>query len=352
MKYTAILAALLFATFAWADNWNTPDNAFDGVKESHPMGVQNPQGFVGGEDIPNAVVIPGIPYMDTGNTCGYINDYDEWCPYSGSTSPDVVYSFSPAADVDVTLDLCNSYYDTKIYVYEDSYTPGMFYACNDDACDGPNYPYPYASRIDCLPMYAGHEYFIVVDGYGGDCGDYELNMDECVPCADCPEGGYVEDEPFCEDDWEDIWNGGCNSTPNVFEDYPCGDPGVLCGTSGTYSYYGSSYRDTDWFTVTLDVATYIEVTTIAEFPLQVLWVYDLYDNGCLSYDIPYYAYGGFCEETLMAGNLAAGTWWFWVGPSVFSGVPCGAAYVSTMFGYDCDVATEETTWGSVKEMFK
>ena len=44
---------------------------------------------------PTRAVIPSLPYSDTGTTAGYTDDYDEVCPYSGSTAPDVVYSYTP-----------------------------------------------------------------------------------------------------------------------------------------------------------------------------------------------------------------------------------------------------------------
>ncbi len=32
----------------------------------------------------------------------------------------------------VSVSLCDSYYDTKIYLYEDEWTPGFPLGCNDD----------------------------------------------------------------------------------------------------------------------------------------------------------------------------------------------------------------------------
>ena len=50
-----------------------------------------------GDTFANAFNLPGIPCTVTGTTVGYNNDYDEVCPYSGSTSPDVVYDYIAAA---------------------------------------------------------------------------------------------------------------------------------------------------------------------------------------------------------------------------------------------------------------
>ncbi|MEE9553076.1 MAG: carboxypeptidase regulatory-like domain-containing protein, partial [candidate division Zixibacteria bacterium] len=89
----------------------------------------------GGDNIGNATVITSLPYNDAGTTSGYANDYDEICPYSGSTSPDVVYAYTPGSNQMVDITLCNgSAYDTKLYVYENS--AGNTIACNDDTCPG------------------------------------------------------------------------------------------------------------------------------------------------------------------------------------------------------------------------
>ncbi len=72
----------------------------------------------GGDDCASAVAIPAIPFYADGFTTGFTDDYDEVCPYSGSLSPDVVYSYTPAADIIVNLTLCvgQTDYDTKLYV--------------------------------------------------------------------------------------------------------------------------------------------------------------------------------------------------------------------------------------------
>jgi len=125
----------------------------------------------GGDNIGSATTISSLPYHDTGTTSGYTDDYDEVCPYSGSTSPDVVYSYIPPVDAVVDITLCNgSDYDTKLYIYENGYTPGSPYACNDDECPG------WVSELLGVPMTGGNTYYIVIDGYGGDYGNYVLDM--------------------------------------------------------------------------------------------------------------------------------------------------------------------------------
>jgi hypothetical protein len=143
----------------------------------------------GGDSISQATVIASLPYNDAGTTAGYTNDYDEVCPYTGSTSPDVVYSWVATADTIVDFNLCNgSSYDTKLYLYENAYTPDNPFACNDDACPG------YYSQLLALPVTSGNTYYIVVDGYGGASGNYVLDVSFAIPPPPppgCPAEGVL-----------------------------------------------------------------------------------------------------------------------------------------------------------------
>ncbi|MBU0718269.1 MAG: hypothetical protein KJ749_08480, partial [Planctomycetes bacterium] len=141
----------------------------------------------GGDTCASAVTLSGaLPIVISGTTSGYADDYEVMdgvgCPYS-STSPDVVYVYYPAADGEFDVEICDSLYDTKLFIYEDT-CGGTAVACNDDACGSDGYK----SGLS-LEMLAGHAYYIVIDGYGGDFGDYTLAVDEYVPPPpDCPEG--------------------------------------------------------------------------------------------------------------------------------------------------------------------
>ena len=295
----------------------------------------------GGETCATATAIGSLPFNATGYTCDNVHDYDEVCPYTGSTAPDVVYSYTPGANETINIDLYGSGYDTKVYVYEDDCVP-PYYACNDDFYSN------YVSAIFGLDIYAGHTYYIVVDGYGTECGDYIILVEEYVPCdVVCPTGGIPEDEPICTDDWEDIWNGGCNSDPYVFEDVNCGD--IICGTSGTFDYYGDNYRDTDWFRVELTNPATLSWKVVAEFPL-LIFIIDAGSEDCVDYAILGSATAVECDTALLSFDVPAGVYWLWVGPSVFSGIDCGVEYVGIVgcegavgccqFTGSCDMLTQ------------
>jgi hypothetical protein len=301
------------------ENYSPPQYSYDGVLV-----------LEGGETCDDAVVI-SVPHNSTGNTCDNVDDYEESdvfdCPYT-STSPDVVYSYSPSVDEVIDIDLYGSSYDTKVFVYEDICESAYLYQCNDD------YYSDYTSAILGLPIYTGHTYFIVVDGYGGNCGDYLLDVDYYQECdVVCPEGGTYEDEPVCEDDWEDIWNGGCNSDPIVFDDIYCGD--TICGTSGVYDYYGSTYRDMDWFRLELDAPGTITWTGVGEFPVA-LWIQDAGSEDCSDNSTIVFDNGLTCDTVSISTTVQAGVYWLLIAPKDWGDYPCGVEYVAWL---DCELAT-------------
>jgi hypothetical protein len=305
-----------------------------------------------GETITTAIEIPGLPYSDEGNTCDFLNDYDEVCPHTGSTAPDVVYAYTPTADESVDITLCNgSTYDTKLYVYENAHTPGNPYACNDDHCPG------WISEITDLGLTGGNTYYLVVDGYSEYCGYYVLDIGPAAPPCSlvCITGAIHEGEGECHDEWEDHFNGGCNSAAQTFSHLagmPDGAPFVVCGTSGTYEAEGLSYRDTDWYELEVATPSTITFECSAEFPLLIFMLDG--NNGCEDFETIDDAEADECEIASLQHTFDRGTYWFWVGPAVFAGVPCGSDYVMTITGYESSGAptASETTWGLIKGMFR
>lgn len=333
------MAATTGTTFDKAANWiNNSDNGSDGRE--------------GGETIQTAVVIPSLPYNDTGATCDNVNNYDEICPYSGSTSADVVYAYTPSQNVAITADLCNSSYDTKIYIYAGA--QGNLVACNDDAGCGYS---GWQSKVENIPLSAGVNYYIVIDGYGGACGTYVLHMQAYAPCVvTCPGGAQQEGEPPCTPNYYDNTNGGCNSTPNVFEPMgsSAGGCGDMCGKSGTYTYSGLSYRDTDWFLVT-SASGNITADCTAEFPLQFIFIY-VTDCNNIQYNL---LTGGPCQTLSLSYPTPTGSIaWLWVGPQVFSGLgACDGSPGTNYVLHACGITpiftpVEKATWGGIKSLYR
>ncbi|MCD6162118.1 MAG: cell envelope integrity protein TolA [candidate division Zixibacteria bacterium] len=164
----------------------------------------------GGDDIANATVIAALPYDVMGTTDSYTNDYDEVCPYSGSTAPDVVYSYTVASDNYFNISVCDpvlTTYDTKMYVYD---SDTVLIDCCDDAPSCTNYQ---SEFIDLF--LATGTYYIVVDGYGTDYGDYHFTMDfgEAPPDdPECPVGSFYSQVPELVD-----WSFATSDSNDVFE---------------------------------------------------------------------------------------------------------------------------------------
>ena len=372
----AILLCILALTvhIAGANGSNSGANASNvaissniGVS-SHPVGLNNtktippkddshvglnpgtPDFREGGETIADAFPIPSLPFMDDGNTCDNNNDYDEVCPYD-SMSPDVVYAWVATGDILLTIDLCSegNQYDTKVYVYENS-TSTMI-ACNDDYCA--NSWTNYASHLDYVFVTTGNTYYIVIDGYGGDCGNYELHVFEDIQCPlDCPPGALEEGEPELVDNYEDTWNSGCGGHPDpVFQTIGAqeDDCATMCAVSGWYDYYGLDMRDTDWFEVAAS-GSQIEWTVEAEYDVQQIVMLP----DCSTPVILIAEQVPFCiPHTVSFPTNIGEIYWLIVTPQTFTGIVNEFDYLMTICGILEDpVSQEQTTWGCLKTLYR
>lgn len=334
------LAASAYAT--------SPSTSHVSQLEPRPMHpYENPGVRVQGDTVEDPVIVDAVPFSATGTTCGFNNDYDHSCPYPGSTSPDVVYRWTATGLIAaITIDLCSSILDTKVYVYEDAV--GTPIACNDDYC-------AWQSYLAMVPVTAGHDYFIVVDGYGGDCGVYDLRVFEHVPCViECPPGAMPEGEPDCYDGYIDQYNAGCSMLFPKFQGIePSCDPIVICGTTGVFMFGSLTYRDSDWFELNLAEGAYVCFAGDAEIPAYYMIIDGR--SGCSGLQIAVYEIAGPCAP--MSGFCPfcdTGTWWMWVGSTAWDlSYTCGSIYWMEITGYVGGPSpAASTTWGTIKELFR
>jgi hypothetical protein len=284
----------------------------------------------GGDVAANAFVLTGpLPITSSGHTSGYQNDYDETCPYSGSTAADVVYSYTPPADIFMDFDLCGSNFDTKIYVYENTVVPGTAIACNDDFHYSDLCGY-YTSKIESAFLTGGNIYYIVIDGYEAEQGNYDLllNESEFLPCnwgvdVACSPYSIGESEPCGSD-----LNGGCFMFPGTenWESVPS-TGAIFCGSF--WADFG--YTDKDLYELVLTMPSLVIVTTNAD--RQVLYgmvettTPGSPDCGTLTGEIFPSNLAGPCTETFLdLGTLAPGTYWFYIAINSLEGYPCDNHY--------------------------
>jgi len=305
-----LVAGLLLGGAAWAKAPMSPGGPDWDLLKSGP-GPGDVGGFTGpkqgGDTVATATVIPGLPYNDTGTTCGYAHDYNEVCPFTTPGSPDVVYAYSPAANVNVDIDLWGSAYDTKLYVYENAVTPGAPLACNDD------YYSDYTSFLENVPFTGGNTYYIVVDGYGSSsCGNYVLNVLEYVPCiVPCPPGAQIEGEPPLVDGYLDTWNGGCNNNLAAPPLQTVTKPN-FCGVTGWYD--AGSSRDTDWLVVEATGSQVVWTLDAEYYPTYGFELLNMPNCGAAAVGQTILA--GPCAPATMTINTTPGQLvYLWVGPS-------------------------------------
>jgi hypothetical protein len=363
-RLLAVLAVLSLASLAYASDYDL-GNELNGFKtDTHVrMNPGTPDGREGGETLGTAVPITSLPYIDSGNTCDNINNYDYACPYTGSTSPDVVYSFAPAANMAINVDLCLSGYDTKVYIYANAV--GTPIACNDDfyfaaPC------YTYSSFLGNVALTAGNVYYIVVDGYGGDCGDYTIEVTQYIPPTPvpCPDDGVLEGEPHLYNGYNDNYNAGCNSTPaswSVLYGWRTinTDCGWLCGRAGwNLNAAGGQTRDTDWYPVTANGTS----MSMQVWAAETCNIYVL--NACYPTCVPAPAVlystntgGGWNSGTLTWATTVGQQFVLWVGSNVFS-PPSGGTlgefnYVMKVCGHQTWIIdNEDASWGNVKSLYR
>lgn len=248
-------------------------------------------------------------------------------------SPEHIYEVTIPSSGDWKFSLCPGPGTFDTYMYLGTSCCGGTIASNDDAC-APE------SEITALGLSAGI-YYVTVEGYYSSspswCGDYILEITQLVPCAvNCEPGDVSESEPGCGVGYVDAWNGGCNSTPAVFQPIDCGQ--TICGTSGTWMEGTINYRDTDWYSVTTTQPTIFTWSAVAEFPLLIFVI----DGtcGCGGYTVVSSATAAECvTASITTACLPPGTYWFWVGPSAFTGVACGAEYRATLSCTPCTPPT-------------
>lgn len=309
-------------------------------REVSPAGMPSSSPLPG-EDFAGAIAIAEVPFSAVGSTCAYRDDVTPECTFL-TGAPDIVFTYTPSADECVEVDLCASNYDTAVHVYEKS--AAQLLACNDDFCG-------LASKITEIELAAGHTYFVVVDGWHNGCGDYSLTLRRCpAPCGvDSVIGQVPEGEPVCAPNYYDRFNTGCNDYPYVFSALGCSDEEIIIrGTYGTWPYYDEQWRDTDWYRIEVAGPSFLDYEVQGGAMTQIAILDGT--RGCPEYDVVCGSvFGGPCDHITCQALVPPGTYYLFVAPRSFVGVPCGTPYLLRLRGHSCKtIDIEPATWSQVK----
>jgi hypothetical protein len=170
--------------------------------------------------------IPSLPFNTIGSNVG---EGDEWL-VQGSQGADYAYllNISESIVIDVTLCSMETNYDTKLEIFtadQECIETTTGYYIDDDYENCPEYVAPYPpSGLWGVYLEPG-EYFIVVDGFGGNVGNYEIFVsqsglsahDDTTPILDdyLEENVSYESEKSNEnislEDWNIAFNQNLNS---------------------------------------------------------------------------------------------------------------------------------------------
>ncbi len=118
---------------------------------------------IGGDDFATAVLVTDtdFPYTDTGDTNTLTNTIE-------NASADAFYRInSPFAITDLDISLGESSFDTYLHVYAADQTTMLHY--NDDAIGN-------RSALYDLTLDANTDYYVIVEGYGSNEGNYQIDM--------------------------------------------------------------------------------------------------------------------------------------------------------------------------------
>ncbi len=150
-----------------------------------------------------------------------------------------------------------------------------------------------------------------------DSSGYPFSAYWNTACFDCPASSIPEAEACGSD-----VNGGCNMTIPFFEPINCGD--TICGTAWAEVNIDFPFggRDTDWFTFDVTVPGVYTIVAKTMFPAQMGYIGP--NAACpITAFTDYVTSPNECDSLSLTGYLSAGTWIYFISPSVFTGYSCG-----------------------------
>jgi hypothetical protein len=176
------------------------------------------------------------------------------------------------------------------------------------------------SSLLLVPVTAGNIYYLAIDGYGSECGVYQLDVSILLPeVLECPDAASASTSagPAAR-----TWSAACPTATRT----------------------GTSSRSPEESTITFECS--------ANFYFRNLLV-----DASLGCDAPTVLadVDGFPYPNVstITWTCPAGDYWYWVGPQGFTGVECGALYAFSVEGYSAaPVAVTRASWGGLKARYR
>ncbi|MCH8823220.1 MAG: hypothetical protein IH984_06885 [Planctomycetes bacterium] len=148
---------------------------------------------------------------------------------------------------------------------------------------------------------------------------------QCPCVVLCPPDSTTEGEPTCQDNYNDLFNGGCAAEKVHFSPIDLGE--TICGETGIFFNGQDNVPDFDWYQVEVPWAMQITWTIQSESIIGI-WILDG-NFGCPG-EILSEAAATECFEFTIAADVQPGNYWLVVATVVFNDLSaCGAKYVAT-----------------------
>jgi hypothetical protein len=132
---------------------------------------------------PGLIEASRLPFTVSATTFGAVNDLNPGVPcltsQQSGNGADVVYQFTPADTQNYILTVTpTGEYDTSIYIVTN--------CASLTGCTSADFGGAGVAETLRRNLTAGTTYFIVVDGFGGDAGDFTLSFEPSIPLAPNP----------------------------------------------------------------------------------------------------------------------------------------------------------------------
>ncbi len=226
------------------------------------------------------------------------------CPFS--TALNVTNSTTTSADLNWTGDVSAIKYKVRYKKYSDPATVPTW--ATPTVVTAPTTTLAVAG----LTPATQYEFQVSTFCNATDSSGYPFSFYWNTLCFDCPATSIPEAEACGSDA-----NGGCNMPVPFFEPINCGD--TICGTS----WADGNIRDTDWFV--FQVATPGVYTIYAKTMFTAQMGYIGPNQSCpITAFTDYVTSPNECDSLSLTGYLTAGTWIYFISPTVFNGYACGS----------------------------